>query len=94
MGKSENFIFFSTYVSLKTEGNNIRCPTKGAEMGQLQTERHALEDIRRRIQDSQERIRRVQENVLKRATLCLKAGGEVAIFSTICRIPVVVLLSF
>ena len=39
-----NLSFFK-YVSLKTKGNNYRCPTQGAENYHLQAEGRALEDI-------------------------------------------------
>ena len=36
---------FLAYISLKTKGNNYKCPTKGAGNGHLQAEHRALEDI-------------------------------------------------
>ena len=36
---------FLTRISLKTKGNNYRCPTKSAENGHLHSERRAIQDI-------------------------------------------------
>ena len=38
-------VSFSTFISLKTNGNNHRCPTKGDANGHLQEKRRALEEI-------------------------------------------------
>ena len=36
-GKEWKFEFFVTYISLKTEEKQQRCPTSGAEKGHLQS---------------------------------------------------------
>ena len=43
--KSGNSKFFSTFIRLKSNENNYRCQTNGAENGNLQAERCAAEDI-------------------------------------------------